>query len=76
MCVVSIHNTHLYTKAQRSNAESLGARVVTARWIDIDEGDAILENYRSRLVSREAKEYDKELQRYQHMYEGQQKAVQ
>ena len=50
--VADIHKTNLYTKVPRSKATKLGATVITVRWIDINKGDAVLENYRSRLVAR------------------------
>jgi hypothetical protein len=54
-----IHKTNLYTKVPRSKATNLGAKVISVRWIDINKGDAILENYRSRLVAREIKKDDR-----------------
>ena len=39
----------------RSKAKSLGKKVITVRWIDINKGDAVDTNYRSRLVAREIK---------------------
>ena len=50
--VAYIHTTNLYTKVPRSKATNLGATVISARWIDISNDDAILDNYRSRLVAR------------------------
>ena len=48
-----IHKTNLYTKVPRSKATNLDAKVISVRWIDTNKGDAILENYRSRLVASE-----------------------
>ena len=36
-------------------AKSLWKKVITVRWIDINKGDAVDTNYRSRLVAREIK---------------------
>ena len=43
----------------RRKATKLEAKVISARWLDINKGDAILENYRSRLVAREIKKDDR-----------------
>ena len=48
-----IHKSRLYTKVPRSKAKSLGAKVTTVRWIDINQGDTQSPNYRPRLVARE-----------------------
>ena len=50
-----ISKTNLYTKVPRSKAKQCKAKVITVRWIDINKGDNINENYRSRLVAREIK---------------------
>ena len=47
-----IHKTRLYDKVPRSKATKLGAKVISVRWLDINKGDAIPENYRSRLLAR------------------------
>ena len=50
-----IKKTNLYTNVPRSNAKSLGKKVITVRWIDINKGDTVDTNYRSRLEAREIK---------------------
>ena len=50
-----IHESKLYTKVPRAKAKTAGAKVITVRWIDINKGDNVNENYRSRLVAREIK---------------------
>ena len=50
-----VHKSNLYTKVPREKAKKLKAKVITVRWIDINKGDSIAENYRSRLVAREIK---------------------
>ena len=37
-----------------SSSKSLGKKVITVRWIDINKGDAVDTNYTSRLVARES----------------------
>ena len=54
-----IHNTNLYTIMPRSKALHRVATIITARWVDINTGDAILEHYRPRLVAREVKNDDR-----------------
>ena len=50
-----IHKTNIYTKGPRSKALEAGAGVISVRWLDINKGDAIVENYGSRRVAREIK---------------------
>ena len=50
-----IRKTNLYTKVDRKKATSLGKKVVAVRWIDINKGDDISRDYRSRLVAQEIK---------------------
>ena len=54
-----IHTSNPYTKVPRSKTKALRATVITVRWIDINKGDAILENDRSRLVARGIKKDDR-----------------
>ena len=53
--VAYIHKTNLCTKVPRQKAIGLGAKIITVRLIDINNGNASVENYRSRLVARESK---------------------
>ena len=53
--VAYIHKSKLYTKVPRSKAKGLGAKVISVRWTDINNGDIECPNYRSRLVARETK---------------------
>ena len=45
----------VYDKVDRSEAKANGAKVITVRWLDINKGDKMSPNYRSRLVAREIK---------------------
>ena len=48
-----IKKTNLYTKVPRSKALKIGQKIVGVRWIDINKGDLVNLNYRSRLVAKE-----------------------
>ena len=53
--VESIHTSKLYNQVPRPKAKGLGAKVVSARWVEINTGDTKCQNCRSRLVAREIK---------------------
>ena len=40
----------------KEQSNTLWKKVISVRWIDINKGDAFLQNYRPRLVARENKE--------------------
>ena len=42
----------VYDKVPRSVAVRAGKRVIGVRWIDINKGDSIRVNYRSRMVAK------------------------
>jgi hypothetical protein len=46
---------NVYEKVPRRRAAADGCKVITTRWLDINEGDGKRPNYRSRLVGREIK---------------------
>ena len=43
----------MYSKVPRVEARKLGAKVITAKWVDTNTGSEVEPNYRSRLVGRE-----------------------
>ena len=43
----------VYTKVSRREALARGKQVIQVRWIDINKGDEINEDYRSRLVAKQ-----------------------
>ena len=45
----------LYKKVPRQKMIDAGGKAITTRWLDINKGDAMNKNYRSRLVAREIK---------------------
>ena len=44
----------VYTRVPRS---TMNGRIIKTRWIDINKGDSVRKNYRSRLVGKEFKTY-------------------
>lgn len=54
-----IHKSNLYTKVPRRKALEAGSKVISVSWLYINKGDAIVENYRSRLVARDIKRGDR-----------------
>ncbi len=46
---------HVYDVVNRSAAVQAGKKIIGVRWIDINKGDTINENYRSRFVGKEFK---------------------
>ena len=45
----------VYTKVPRSEAHIKGCKVISTKWLDINKGDDVHPNIRSRLVGRELK---------------------
>ena len=45
----------VYKKVSREEAQRLGAKVITTKWLDTNKGDDTAPSYRSRLVGREIK---------------------
>ena len=47
------HKLGVYEKVIRDHQVSTGGRIFGVRWVDVNKGDALDTNYRSRLVGRE-----------------------
>ena len=45
----------VYTKVPRAMAIAMQKQVIATRWIDINKGDSLHEDYRSRLVAKQFK---------------------
>ena len=50
-----IKKINFHKEAPKEKAKKAGAKVISVRWIVINKGDPINENYRSRLVARQIK---------------------
>ena len=50
-----MHKLHVYTQASQEEAQEAGCKPVPTRWVDINKGDDINPEYRSRLVAKEIK---------------------
>ena len=48
-----IHEKGVYRRISRDEALRRGLKIITTRWIDINKGDDLQPNYRSRLVAKE-----------------------
>ena len=46
---------NVYSTGERAEAKTLGAKVITTRWVDPNKGDDHTLDYRSILVGREIK---------------------
>ena len=44
---------HMYTKISRAEAQRRGIKILRTRWVDVNKGDAINPNHRSRFVAME-----------------------
>ncbi len=59
------HNKGVWMKKARSTARAkTGRPPISVRWVDVNKGDDMCPNYRSRLVARQMKAYDKSGQSY------------
>ena len=47
------HKLGVYEKISRCHQVASGAKTMGVRWVDVNKGDALDVNYRSRLVGRE-----------------------
>ena len=52
-----VHKHKVYRKVLRDLARARGKRVVGTKWVDLNKGDAVAPNYRSRLVAKELKAF-------------------
>ena len=48
-----LHQLGVYEKVSREHQASTGGKIIGVRWVDVNKGDALDVNYRSRLVGRE-----------------------
>ena len=51
-----IRTMRVYDKVPRSQALRSGTKVIGVRWIDINMGDSVNPQYRSRMVAKEYKD--------------------
>ena len=47
------HKLGVYEKVSREDQMATGGKIIGVRWVDVNKGDALDVNYRSRLVGRE-----------------------
>ena len=48
-----LHEKHVYTKISRAEAQRREIKILQTKWVDVNKGDAINPNHRSRFVTME-----------------------
>ena len=48
-----LHKLGVYEKVSREDQVATGGNIIGVRWVDVNKGDALDANYRSRFVGRE-----------------------
>ena len=59
------HSKGVWMKVPKSSARAqTGRPPISVRWVDVNKGDDLVPNYRSRLVARQLKAHDKSGETY------------
>ena len=60
-----LHSKGVWMKVPKSSARAqTGRPPISVRWVDVNKGDDMVPNYRSRLVARQLKAHDKSGETY------------